>query len=97
MEPTRNNRGIAHENGAIESSHGHLKYAVNDALLMRGSGDFDDLTAYRAFIDEVAARKNRRNALASMPSARHYSRYRSFVPATMRRALSPSPRPAASR
>ena len=62
MEPTRNNRGIAHENGAIESSHGHLKSAVNDALLMRGSGDFGDLIAYRAFIDEIAARKNRRNA-----------------------------------
>src|ERR1700739_1007308 len=62
MEPTRNNRGVAHENGAIESAHAHIKYAVNDALLMRGSGDFADLAAYRAFIDEIAARKNRRNA-----------------------------------
>jgi hypothetical protein len=34
MEPTRNNRGVAHENGAIESPHGHLKKAVKDALLM---------------------------------------------------------------
>jgi transposase InsO family protein len=25
MTPSRNNRGVAHENGAIESSHGHLK------------------------------------------------------------------------
>ena len=25
MEPSRNNRGLAHENGAIESRHGHLK------------------------------------------------------------------------
>ena len=25
MAPTRNNRGVAHENGAIESPHGHLK------------------------------------------------------------------------
>ena len=33
MEPTRNNRGVAHENGSIESSHGHLKRAVHDALL----------------------------------------------------------------
>jgi len=62
MEPTRNNRGVAHENGAIESAHGHLNHAVNDALLMRGSGDFTDLAAYRAFIDEIVARKNRRNA-----------------------------------
>ncbi len=62
MEPTRNNRGVAHENGAIESPHGHLESAVTDALLMRGSGDFVDLATYRAFIDEIAARKNRRNA-----------------------------------
>lgn len=60
MTPSRNNRGVAHENGAIESAHGHLKMAIRDALLMRGSGDFDDLAAYRRFIDEIVARKNRR-------------------------------------
>ncbi len=37
MTPTRNNRGVAHENGSIESSHGHLKKALQDALLLRGS------------------------------------------------------------
>ena len=97
MEPTRNNRGVAHENGAIESPHGHLKYAVNDALLMRGSGDFADLDAYRAFIDEIVARKTGATPPGSMPSARRCSSSRSFAPATMRRASSPSPRPAASR
>jgi transposase InsO family protein len=61
MTPTRNNRGIAHENGGIESPHGHLKAAVEDALLLRGSRDFDDLAAYRHFIDEIVSRKNRRN------------------------------------
>ena len=25
MQPTRNNRGVAHENGSIESPHGHLE------------------------------------------------------------------------
>jgi transposase InsO family protein len=43
MDPTRNNRGVAHENGAIESAHGHLKKAVKDALLMRGTNDFDTI------------------------------------------------------
>ncbi len=62
MEPTRNNRGIAHENGSIESPHGHLKKAVTDALLMRGTGDFADLLAYRRFIDEIVSRKNARIA-----------------------------------
>lgn len=61
MTPTRNNRGVAHENGGIESPHGHLKAAIKDALLLRGSRDFDDLASYRHFIDEVVSRKNRRN------------------------------------
>src|SRR5258708_28695964 len=62
MEPTRNNRGVAHENGAIESPHGHLKKAVKDALLMHGVSDFDDLAAYRRVIDEIVSRKNGRHA-----------------------------------
>jgi transposase InsO family protein len=61
MEPTRNNRGVAHENGAIESPHGHLKNSIRDALLMRGTIDFEDLTAYRSFLDEIVGRKNARN------------------------------------
>jgi hypothetical protein len=31
------NGGIAHENGAIESAHGHIKAAVKDTLLLRGT------------------------------------------------------------
>jgi hypothetical protein len=64
MEPTRNNRGVAHENGSIESSHGHLKKAILDALLMRGSYGFDDLAAYRRFVDEIISRHNARRAKA---------------------------------
>jgi hypothetical protein len=62
MTPTRNNVGIAHENGSIEGPHGHLKRAIEDALLMRTSGDFDDLAAYRLFIDEIVGRHNTRHA-----------------------------------
>ena len=62
MMPTRNNAGIAHENGAIEGPHGHLKRAIADALLMRASSDFHDLAAYRGFIDEIVGRRNARNA-----------------------------------
>ena len=61
MEPTRNNTGVAHENGSIESSHGHIKAAVKDALLLRGTSDFADLGAYRRFIDEVVTARNRRH------------------------------------
>lgn len=58
MAPTRNNRGVSHENGSIESAHGHLKAAIRDALLMRGTPDFPDLTGYRAFVDEAVGRRN---------------------------------------
>ena len=62
MEPTRNNRGVAHENGAIEGPHGHLKNAIRDALLLRGTRTFETLEEYRGFIDEIVSRKNARNA-----------------------------------
>jgi hypothetical protein len=61
MTPSRNNPGVAHENGSIESPHGHLKKALEDALLLRGSRDFDDLAAYRHFIDEIVGRRNAHN------------------------------------
>ncbi|CAG0930345.1 hypothetical protein PLCT1_01350 [Planctomycetaceae bacterium] len=61
MEPSRNNAGIAHENGCIESAHGHLKRAIEDALLLRASRDFCDLDAYRAFVDEIVGRRNANN------------------------------------
>jgi transposase InsO family protein len=58
MTPTRNNAGVAHENGSIESAHGHLKRAIEDALLLRGARDFDDLAAWRRFVDEIVGRRN---------------------------------------
>src|SRR3954447_21046613 len=61
MTPSRNNRGIAHENGSIESSHGHLKKVLGDELLLRGSRDFEDLAAYRRFVDEAVGRRNATN------------------------------------
>jgi len=61
MEPSRNNAGVAHENGSIESAHGHLKAALEDALLLRGTRDFADLDAYRAFVDQIVGRRNAHN------------------------------------
>ena len=88
MEPTRNNRGVAHENGSIESAHGHLKSAVRDALLLRGAVEFADLAAYRRFIDEIVSRKNARNGkridaeralLQPLPPARTFDYEETFV------------------
>ena len=61
MEGSRNNRGRAHENGSVEGAHGHLKRAIGDALLLRGSRDFETLDAYRAFVAQVASRRNARS------------------------------------
>ena len=44
----------------MEGPHGHLKRALADALLLRGSHDFDILEEYRAFVDEVVGRRNAR-------------------------------------
>jgi hypothetical protein len=60
MAPTRNNRGIGHENGAVESPHGHLKRRIEQALLLRGSADFASVDAYRAWLDGIVQRFNRR-------------------------------------
>ena len=49
---------IAHENGVIEASHGHLKQAMAQALLLRGSSDFADLAVYRRFVAETVGRAN---------------------------------------
>jgi len=57
MQPTRNNRGIAHENGSIEAPHAHLKTVLEQALL-RSTRDFDKLASYRRFVDEIIGRAN---------------------------------------
>jgi hypothetical protein len=62
MTASRNNRGVAHENGAVESVHGHLKRAIEDALLLRGTRDFDDLAAWRGFLNDLLGRRNARKA-----------------------------------
>jgi hypothetical protein len=67
MMPTRNNRGQAHENGAVESPHGHLKRRITQQLQM----DFPTVTdqhytfasidEIQSYIDAIVARHNRRN------------------------------------
>jgi hypothetical protein len=58
MQPTRNNTGIAHENGAIESPHGHLKNRIKQAIYLRGSNDFESIEEYRLLVDAAVAKLN---------------------------------------
>ena len=62
MTPSRNNCGLAHENGTIEAANRHLKTALDQALMLRGHRDFDTLEAYRRFVRDVVARRNARVA-----------------------------------
>lgn len=64
MLASRNNPGEAHENGAVEAHNNHLKVALDQALVLRGSRDFPDLATWRRFIDELVARRNRRRETA---------------------------------
>jgi hypothetical protein len=59
LQPTRNNLGVAHENGSIESAHGHLKNRIEQAIYLRSSADFASVAEYQTLIDQVVAKLNR--------------------------------------
>jgi hypothetical protein len=58
VRPTHNNKGVAHENGSIESPHGHFKRKLCQALYRRGSSDFESVQAYQALIEQVVDKAN---------------------------------------
>ncbi len=57
---TRNNRGVAHENGAIEGPHRHWKRRLEQQLIQRGSRDFETEAEYRQLVAQVNADLNTR-------------------------------------
>jgi len=61
MMPTRNNRGLGHENGSIESPHRHIKRRIQQAFLIRGSYDFESVLFYQKWLEDVIRQHNRRN------------------------------------
>jgi hypothetical protein len=71
MEASRNNRGEAHENGAVESQNRHLKKAIEQALILRGSRDFASIEDYRRFVDILVARRNRQRVTAVQAERAH--------------------------
>lgn len=62
MKPTRNNLGCKHENGSIESAHGHIKRRIKQSFLLRSSYDFDSVEEYQIWLDEISNNHNQRNA-----------------------------------
>jgi len=61
MKGTRNNRGMGHENGSVESPHGHLKRRIRQSLLLRGNCDFTSVECYQQWIDGIVREINGRN------------------------------------
>ena len=60
---TRNNRGVAHENGAIEGPHRHWKHRMEQQLIQRGSRDFEAEADYRQLVGQVSASLNGRDSV----------------------------------
>lgn len=79
VTPEATNPARSHENGDAESSHGHFKKAVAQALLLRGSRDFASRTAYEHWLRELVRTRNAARAakvavelaaLRQLPAAR---------------------------
>ena len=56
--PSRNNPGVSHENGSVEKSHDLLKTAIDQALMLRGSRNFNDKDQYQQFVNDVVFSRN---------------------------------------
>ena len=70
---------MGHENGSIESPHGHLKRRIQQGLLLRESANFDTVDAYQQWLDGIVKQMNRhcqealeveRPALKALPARR---------------------------
>ena len=59
VEATRTNPRSSHENGVVEQRHRRLKNAIGQALILRGSRDFESEEEYRTFVRRIVDRRNR--------------------------------------
>lgn len=50
--------GAKEQNGDVESSNGALKRRLEQALLVRGSRDFESVEAWQVFVDQVVRKAN---------------------------------------
>jgi hypothetical protein len=68
---TRNNPGVAHENGAIEGPHRHWKRRLEQQLIQRGCRDFDSEAEYRQLVAQVTATLNNRPSVQEKLAIEH--------------------------
>ena len=58
VEPERTNPARANENGDVEQRHYRFKKAVNQALMLRGSRDFNSRQQYKQFLRRIFEQLN---------------------------------------
>lgn len=58
VRPEKIARATPKQNGDVESSHRHLRRALADELVLRGSRDFDSWEQYQEFVHGVLRRRN---------------------------------------
>lgn len=58
LAPTATNADSPHENGDVEQRHYRFKRAVDQALMLRGSRDFQSREEYAAFLKKLFAQLN---------------------------------------
>jgi len=59
LEPEKTQAESPHENGDVESRHGVLKRRIKQALMLRGSRDFESRKAYEKFLRKLLERLNK--------------------------------------
>ena len=59
LRSTRINRGQSHENGVAEQGHYRIKDSIDQALILRGSRDFDTADDYGHFVGQMVQKRNR--------------------------------------
>ena len=59
MKPRTTAVGAKEQNGDAEARNGALKRRLEQALLLRGSRDFDDVASWQRFIDDVCRKSNK--------------------------------------
>jgi hypothetical protein len=83
---TRNNRGVAHENGAIEGPHRHWKHRLEQQLIQRGSRDFETESEHRQLVSQVTTTFNSRAGVQGKLEIErlHLQRFADYEPLVVR-------------
>jgi hypothetical protein len=59
MKPRTIEVGESHQNGDVEAHNGAIKRALIQALIVRGSVDFESVEKYQQFLEEFARKRNK--------------------------------------